>query len=584
MEQPGPREPDGADYETVLLEIAGSVATVTLNRPEVLNAFNQAMVGEFRRLWGQVRADDGIHVVVLRAAGERAFSTGVDVNEGFSRPGNPWSAQDPGEALSPKQNKVWKPVIAAVHGMVAGGAFYWLNDCDIIISADDATFFDPHVSYGLTSALEPIGLARRIPLGEALRWALLGLDERMSARRAREIGLVSELVPRAQLWERAAQIAAIIAAKPAAAVQGTVRAIWETHGLDRETAQRIGWHYTEIGNPIGKAEVSRAAFVKPRWELRLADLPVPVKGEKTRAERRSGEQVDDRLGLEVVLEQVLGGVFHMRAPVLLGSRRVPGPDQADELDVRADDPLEALVGVGVVAPRYLRPQVGGDDVLQDRALDGHRLVAAAFQDQLVKAVGQGGPGVRVGDEGLARGDLRLEVLHHLGELPDVLIGVPQRQQARARRLGDHPGLVDIVDGGALHLQQQADGAGGNRHFRGDDPGAAAAAAPHADQGLRLQDAECLAQRRARYAVLLHELAFRGKGLTRRQLAPHDLPPQVAGDQLTGLGGSHYRPHPGRRVTSRSHVVILYVRNLKERTQQTNCAIRVPGRPARDPIR
>ncbi len=57
--------------------------------------------------------------------------------------------------------------------MVAGGAFYWLNDCDIIISADDATFFDPHVSYGLTSALEPIGLARRIPLGEALRWALL---------------------------------------------------------------------------------------------------------------------------------------------------------------------------------------------------------------------------------------------------------------------------------------------------------------------------------------------------------------------------------------------------------------------------
>jgi enoyl-CoA hydratase/carnithine racemase len=263
MTQPEPRV-----YETVLYESDGGVATVTLNRPEVMNAFNQAMIDDFRHLWHRVRTDDAVRVVVLRAAGDRAFCTGVDVKEGFDRPDNPWSAQDPGEGLSPKQNQVWKPVVAAVHGMVAGGAFYWLNDCDIIISADDATFFDPHVSYGLTSALEPIGLARRIPLGEALRWALLGLDERMSAERAREIGLVSELLPADRLWDRAAEIAQVIAAKPAAAIQGTVRAIWETHGLDRQTAQRIGWHYTEIGNPIGKAEVSRAGFVKPTWTLR----------------------------------------------------------------------------------------------------------------------------------------------------------------------------------------------------------------------------------------------------------------------------------------------------------------------------
>ncbi|HEY3882417.1 MAG TPA: enoyl-CoA hydratase/isomerase family protein [Trebonia sp.] len=263
MTQPEPRV-----YETVLFETEGNVATVTLNRPEVMNAFNQTMIDEFRDLWQRVRTDDAVHAVVLRAAGDRAFCTGLDVKEGFDRPGNVWSARDPGEGLSPKQNQVWKPVVAAVHGMVAGGAFYWLNDCDIIISADDATFFDPHVSYGLTSALEPIGLARRIPLGEALRWALLGLDERMSAERAREIGLVSELVPADGLWARAAEIGRVIAAKPAAAIQGTVRAIWETHGLDRQTAQRIGWQYTEVGNPIGKAEVSRDGFVKPKWTLR----------------------------------------------------------------------------------------------------------------------------------------------------------------------------------------------------------------------------------------------------------------------------------------------------------------------------
>ena len=263
------QEPRGSgDYETVLFEVKDYVASVTLNRPEAMNAFNAAMLEDFREIWRRVHADDDIHVVVLRAAGERAFCTGLDVKEGLDVPDNPWHARDPGEDLSPKQNKVWKPVIAAVHGMVAGGAFYWLNDCDIIIGADDATFFDPHVSYGLTSALEPIGLARRIPLGEALRWALVGLDERMSAQRALQIGLVSEIVPFERLWERAAELAAIIAAKPPAAVQGTVRAIWETHGLDRETAQGIGWHYTRIGNPIGKAQVAREGFVKPKWTLR----------------------------------------------------------------------------------------------------------------------------------------------------------------------------------------------------------------------------------------------------------------------------------------------------------------------------
>lgn len=255
-------------YETVLFDVVDHVATITLNRPDRLNAFNQTMVDEFRAIWEGVRADDEIHVVVLRAAGERAFCTGVDVSEGLAKTENIWSREDPGRGLGPKQNKVWKPVVAAVHGMVAGGAFYWLNEADIVIGADDATFFDPHVSYGMTSALEPIGLARRIPLGEALRWALIGLDERMSAARAREIGLVSELVPYDRLWARAQEIAMLIAAKPPAAVQGTVKAVWETLDLDRETAQAVGFNYTTVGNPIGMAQVSREDFVKPTWTLR----------------------------------------------------------------------------------------------------------------------------------------------------------------------------------------------------------------------------------------------------------------------------------------------------------------------------
>jgi enoyl-CoA hydratase/carnithine racemase len=255
-------------FGTIRYELSGHVATVTLARPERLNAFNQQMLDEFAQLWQYVRGADDVHVVVLRAEGERAFCTGVDVQEGIDRPDNIWSQEDPGLNLGPRANRVWKPVVCAVHGMVAGGAFYWLNESDIIIATDDATFFDPHVSYGMTSSLEPIGLARRVPVGEVLRWALLGLDERMSAQRALQIGLVSELVPPDQLWVRADELARIIAAKPPAAVQGTVRAIWESLDLPRTAALQMGLSYTQLGNPIGTAQVDRSAVVRPKWRLR----------------------------------------------------------------------------------------------------------------------------------------------------------------------------------------------------------------------------------------------------------------------------------------------------------------------------
>jgi enoyl-CoA hydratase/carnithine racemase len=256
------------DLKTVLFDVTDHVATITLNRPEAMNSFNQAMLDEFDLIWRTVKDDDDVHVVVLRAAGDRAFSTGMDVKEGIDRHPNVWSQTDPGERLSPKLNQVWKPLVCAVQGMVAGGAFYWLNEADIVICSEDATFFDPHVSYGLTAALEPIGLARRIPLGEALRIALLGLDERVSAERALQIGLVSEVLPRERLWDRADEIAAIIAAKPAAAIQGTVRAIWESLDATRTQALRTGLSYTQLGNPIGKAEIDRAAVPRGKWTLR----------------------------------------------------------------------------------------------------------------------------------------------------------------------------------------------------------------------------------------------------------------------------------------------------------------------------
>jgi enoyl-CoA hydratase/carnithine racemase len=260
-------------YTTIDVELDEHVLTVTLNRPDRLNAFDEAMCDEFERLWKATAFDDDVHVVVLRAAGERAFSSGVDVTEPIHQPPNAWSHRDPGARLGPKANHCWKPLVCAVHGMAAGGAFYWINEADFVICSEDATFFEPHVSYGMTAALEPIGLIYKIPLGDVIRMAVLGLDERISASRALQIGLVTEVLPRDRLWARAAELAAAIARKPPIAVQGTIRAIWESLDLGRRAALERGLHYTILGNvletgdPIGLDNPNRPPKTTD-WKLR----------------------------------------------------------------------------------------------------------------------------------------------------------------------------------------------------------------------------------------------------------------------------------------------------------------------------
>jgi enoyl-CoA hydratase/carnithine racemase len=256
-------------FETVLFDVGeDGVATISLNRPDVLNAFNSSMLEEFAEIWATVKLDEDVRAIVLQAEGDRAFCTGVDVTAIPKGSDNPWFEVDPGTYLSPKINRVWKPLVCAVHGMAAGGAFYWLNEADLIIASEDATFFDPHVSYGMTAALEPIGMTRRMPLGEVLRIALVGLDERVSASRAEAIGLVNEVVPRDRLRSTARAFATALASKPPAAIQGTVRAIWESLDVGRVTALERGLAYTQIGNPIGTAEVDRASFQRPKPRIR----------------------------------------------------------------------------------------------------------------------------------------------------------------------------------------------------------------------------------------------------------------------------------------------------------------------------
>jgi enoyl-CoA hydratase/carnithine racemase len=248
---------EGSSFQTILYETSDDhVATITLDRPEVLNAFDRQMCEEVRTAWKRVKDDPAVHAVVLRAAGDRAFCAGLDTKRPYGQPDDVWNHEDPGELLSPKWQQVWKPVVCAVQGMCTAGAFYFLNEADIVICSDDATFFDSHVTYGLVSALEPVGLMRRVGLAETLRIALSGNDERVGAETALRISMVTEVVARDALWERAHEIAAGIARKPSAATQGTVRAIWESLDRPYRAAMQQGLIYTRLGNPIGAAEVA----------------------------------------------------------------------------------------------------------------------------------------------------------------------------------------------------------------------------------------------------------------------------------------------------------------------------------------
>jgi enoyl-CoA hydratase/carnithine racemase len=261
--------PQTARYGTILYERSDDhVATITLNRPEVLNAFDRQMCEEMRVAWKRVKDDPAVHAVVLRAAGDRAFCAGLDTKKPYGQPDDVWNHEDPGELLSPKWQQLWKPVVCAVHGICTAGAFYFLNEADVVICSDDATFFDSHVTYGLVSALEPVGLMRRVGLAETLRIALSGNDERVSAQTALRISLVTEVVPREELWARAHEIAAGIARKPTSATQGTVRAIWESLDRPYRAAMQQGLIYTRVGNPIGAAEVAEKGPDRPEPRVR----------------------------------------------------------------------------------------------------------------------------------------------------------------------------------------------------------------------------------------------------------------------------------------------------------------------------
>jgi len=219
-----------APYTRLRVEREGPVGWIVFNRPEAANAMDAVMFDELEQAWVELDADPDVRVIVNTGEG-KAFQTGVDVaqmaQDKEALREHSRRTRDAALRFTAWQCEVWKPVIAAVNGVCAGGGLHFVADADIVIAASDATFLDPHVSIGQVVAYEGIALARKSPMEPILRMALVGRHERIGAARARQLGIISEVVdPPERLRARAQELAETVARNSPAAMAASKKALW----------------------------------------------------------------------------------------------------------------------------------------------------------------------------------------------------------------------------------------------------------------------------------------------------------------------------------------------------------------------
>ena len=217
-------------YTTLDVRRDGHVGWLVFDRPDRGNAMDAAMLAELETAWRELDDDPAVRVIVNTGNG-RAFQTGLDVAQ-LSRDRQALREHSRRTRDFELRFTAWhlgvtKPVIAAVNGVCAGAGLHFVADADIVIASSDATFLDPHVSVGQVSAFETITLVRKSPMEAILRMALTGRHERLTAARAYELGILSQVVdPAARLTEAAQALGETIARNSPEALRRTKQLLW----------------------------------------------------------------------------------------------------------------------------------------------------------------------------------------------------------------------------------------------------------------------------------------------------------------------------------------------------------------------
>lgn len=228
---------------SVLLSVCDAVATITIDRPETLNAMDLAAQEQLRDSLIAARDDARVRVIVITGAGDRSFSTGSDLKGMPALPDEPaaaWVATDKAAAahgayvrlLNFQSLGLWKPMIAAINGYCIGGGLEVALQCDLRVACEDASFSLPEVKIGSIAGVCGPLLHRLLPSAHAMKLLLTGA--RIDAAEALRIGLVSDVWPRSEFAGRVGELAAQIADNAPLALAATKRLVRETEMLPRD--------------------------------------------------------------------------------------------------------------------------------------------------------------------------------------------------------------------------------------------------------------------------------------------------------------------------------------------------------------
>lgn len=254
--------------ETLLCEVSGKIATITLNRPKVLHALNAQVFDELEAIFNSLSNDPSIRAILITGAGDKAFAAGADINElvALNRTiGEQKSLR--GQAVFHLIETCGKPVIALINGFALGGGCELALACHLRIASDKARLGQPEVKLGL---LPGYGGSQRLPriVGPAAALKLLLTGEIIDAAEAFRIGLVNEVVPSEQLLSRGSELAQAIAAQAPLAVTACIEAVRRGAYLPLDAALRLEADlFGQLCATQDKAEGTKAFLEKrtPTW-------------------------------------------------------------------------------------------------------------------------------------------------------------------------------------------------------------------------------------------------------------------------------------------------------------------------------
>jgi enoyl-CoA hydratase/carnithine racemase len=245
------------------LGMQGDVAVVTLNRPEVLNAWHSAMRREIGEAMVELNADPKVRAIVMTGAGERAFSAGQDLNE--TKTFDPDRAQswiEEWRAMYGAIRALDKPLVAALNGVAAGSAFQVALLADVRVGHPGTRMGQPEINSGIASTLGPWLMREMLGLSRTVELTLSGRI--MDGEECHAIGLIHHLVPEARVMAKALEVAALLAAKPPVAMRLDKRRFREVTQAGFDEALEAGIRIQRESYGSGEPQAEMAKFLAQR--------------------------------------------------------------------------------------------------------------------------------------------------------------------------------------------------------------------------------------------------------------------------------------------------------------------------------